>query len=385
MKFKLDPKYTTIALYVVLSVLAVALIISLCVNISGVAAFFTNMFNVFKPILYAVIVCLIIYPLYNFYHKKVFAFTEKKKPHPALRAAFSIILSYVTALIIIALIVLIIVLPVVNNFSDLQEKMPAYLTSAKNWIETTLSKNSYLLEQYDKLMAFLADGNNFTYDNIVGKYLPVITDIFGKIFTESSNIVISVIISVYMIASRNHLASIAGKLMKALFSETTTKKVKTGFRKIYRLFAEFITGRILSSLLITAVFYLILLLLGVRFYYLIAILIGAASLIPTVGVAVAAILGIFLVFVIAPSKGVWFIFIYLAVQIIIKIFAKPYLIKKEVRMSVGKTLISLVVVTAIFGWAGLFFAVPIELSIEYIIKGISSAVKTARAKKVSGQ
>ena len=104
--FKKNDKYLTIAIYAFLVIAASIGLIWLMQYFGAIASWIGGVIYAMLSFIYGFIIAYICNPIYKKLHKYVFRFFDRKKPHPKLRKTFSIILTYIIFIAIIAAMLL---------------------------------------------------------------------------------------------------------------------------------------------------------------------------------------------------------------------------------------------------------------------------------------
>jgi len=360
-----DDKYGKIALYVISCVILTALLLALWLNIGAVGRLLASAVRVFSPLLYAVIAVLIINPAVHLFDDRVFAALEKKtkKERPRLRRVFSVLCGYLLFIVLLVAVLVIVVVPLVENIKDLQTMIPGAIRSTLRWIEVTINKNDFLAPQKDTIMEYIESSLIFSPEvvqNIVGSVVEHAT----AIVSETFNVLIGIVISIYIIVSMDHLKELRDKIMKAFFSDASTAVIRREARNVYRVFSDFITGRLMYSITLGIIFFYVLYLLGVPFYSLISIAMGMIAFVPVCGTVLSYGVGLCLCLLFDPQDAGWCMLIFFVVFLLGRIFLQPHLVKDNATASIGLCILSVIVCYALFDIVGALLAVPLFIVIK---------------------
>ncbi|MBQ7011185.1 MAG: AI-2E family transporter [Clostridia bacterium] len=382
MKRIFDEKYGKIALYVISCVIVTAVLLALWLNIGAVIGVFESALRVFSPVIYAVIAVLIINPSIHMFEERVFAFLDKpgKRPHPRLRRVLSVVCGYLLFAVLLFAVIVIVFVPLAENIKSLQVKIPGAINRTLRWIEVTITKNEFLAPQRDTIMEYIENSLIFSPEvvqNLIGSVVEHAT----AILSETFNVLIGIIISVYIILSMGHLKSLRDKIMAAFFSTERTDLIRREARSVYRVFSDFITGRLMYSITLGIVFFYALYMLGVPFYSLISIAMGMVAFVPVCGTVLSYTLGLVLCVLFDPQDAGWCMLIFFAVFLAGRIFLQPHLIKENATASIGLCIIAVIIMYALFGIVGTLLAVPLFIVIK---RWIIFAVNKRAAKKDTG-
>ncbi len=380
MKKRDNEKFNRIFIYA-LGVIGVACAF-LCVllNFGAVSGFISRLVSAFKPVVYAVIFVFCVGGIVNMYSsffEKHIAGSEKS----ALAAkVISVTLGYLTFLLIIAALLIIVFLPLVSSYSDILTRIPEYLTNAKAWVRGAIDSIPILSEQSDKIMEYINESLNFSYDSIQ-KYAPVFMDIINKLVSEASNMLLGLIISIYIICSGKFIERVKDRLVHAFLSEEKAKKVHSAIVTVYGYFADFFSGRLLYSLIIGIVFYIVLWAMNIPLYSFISIMIGVLVFVPVIGTVLALGLSLFFVFITSYRMSLWFLVLFCVVLLSGYLVLQKYIIKKSVRTTVTASLVSVLVLYGLLGTTGAVLGVPLYLSCKLAAQAIISSLENRRERQ----
>ena len=360
-----DDKYGKVALYVIACVILTALLLALWLNIGAAVGFLASAVKVFSPLLYAVLAVLIINPAVHLFNDKIFVALEHKtkKDSPRFRRFMSIFCGYLLFSVLLVAVIVIVVVPLAENIKDLQTMIPGAIRSTLRWIEVTINKNDFLAPQKDTIMEYIESSLIFSPEvvqNLVGSVVEHAT----AIVSETVNVLIGIVISIYIIVSMDHLKELRDKIMKALFSDANTSVIRREARNVYRVFSDFITGRLMYSITLGIIFFYVLYLLGVPFYSLISIAMGMIAFVPVCGTVLSYGVGLCLCLLFDPQDAGWCMLIFFAVFLLGRIFLQPHLVKENATASIGLCILSVIVCYALFDIVGALLAVPLFIVLK---------------------
>ncbi|MBI4302900.1 MAG: AI-2E family transporter [Chloroflexi bacterium] len=132
--------------------------------------------------------------------------------------------------------------------------------------------------------------------------------------------------------------------------------------------ASLTLGFVVGTLVLTG-----LLIIGVPFAPILAILAGVTELIPTIGPWIGAITGVIVTLALAPDKVLWVIILYIAVQLLENTLLVPRIQSAYLHIHPAVTIVLLAVGAYVAGFWGLLLAVPLTATSVEIYKYISNA------------
>jgi len=367
MKNIFKDKYGTVAFYVVICVLITSVLLAVWMNFSGVTSVVKRIISVISPVLYAILAVLVINPGVHLFYDKVFAFLgEGKKNREKLRRILSVISGYLLFIILLIAVFVIVFVPLAENVEDLQTKIPGAIRGSVDWIENVISKTPFLNEQSDEIMNYIESSLIFSPEGIQDLLGKVIS-YASSIVSETASVIIGLIISVYIVFSMDHLRDIRDKIMHAFFRDETVYSIRSDFRKTYKIFSDYITGRALYSITIGIILFIILALFNVPFYSVISIAMGLLAFVPVSGTMLSYVIGSFLCLIFDPQSAGWCSVLFLVVFVTGAVFLQPHIIRENARCSIGMSVISVIIMYACFGVIGATIGAPAFIAFKRMI------------------
>ena len=380
MKTRMDKKYNRMFFYALGIVAAACTFLAVLLNFSYVKGFIIDVFSAFKPVMYAVIFvfCVggIVNTYYSFFEKRIV-----KGKHSALAAkVLSVVLGYLSFLLIIVALLIIVVLPLVSSYSDILARIPDYISNAKLWLKDTVQSIPLLSHQSEEIMAYINDTLNFSYDSLQ-KYAPALMGMINKLLSEASNILLGLIISIYIVCSRGYISKVRDRLVRAFLSEDMAERTHRAMVSIYGYFTDFFSCRLLYSLIIGIVFYIVLWAMKIPLYSFISIMIGVLVFVPVVGTLIAFALSTFFVFITSYKTALWFVVVYTVILLIGYLVLGKFIIRDNVRTTVTASLIAVLVFCGLLGTIGAVLAIPVYLSCKLAFNSLLVALENRREEK----
>lgn len=361
MKFEKNPKYNTMALFALIVVAFAALLISLFTHADAVRAFFAKMASVLTPLLYAAILMLVLMPAVEFFERKFLPLcTARRMKKPEKKAAtFALVVTYLL-LVVIVLLAIVIIIPQFSVLYDTVTGSRDYLT-ALDTVGKELNEKGMvgqiLYKVFDRLKSSIVDSlSEFS------ALLPKVVDTLGSVVSQVSNILLGVIISIYALADRHRLKAQAKKITAAFFPRTGADAIGRASREFYHNAVWFFSARALNSVVLGILFYFILLLMGVRFHSVLCLIIAVCNFMPVFGVMVGFSISAIVILLTDTKLALWFCLVYVAVTFCGYLFLRPRITNSAVRLSLGVTLVCILVGLFIGGLLGGLVAVPVYVT-----------------------
>lgn len=350
-----------------------AVIVSAVANISLVIGFIKKFISFFTPIIVALCIAFVLNVLLVPLETKIFKFMDKSKKKfiKKLKRPLCIGITYVLALGIISTVILVIIPDIVETVTYLAEKLPAFVSSAYDFVENLLQNFNIIKDElpelqinWSSLAKTLTDWLQGSYSRIFGDAVTITTSVFSGLFDA----IFSVVISVYILAQKERIGGFLKRMFNAFIPQKGTDITYHIASKTYESFSRFIGGQVLEAFIIGALFLVGMTIFRMPNAVIISVLISISSLIPIVGPTIGAIVGFLLIVITNPLKAVFFIVFFLVLQQIEGNLIYPRVVGRVVGLP-GVIVVSAVLVGSnIGGVIGALIAVPTSAVIYTLLR-----------------
>ena len=350
-------------------VLAAALAVWMIIdNLGALGGILSAVNSALYPIYVGLIIAYLLSPLVNKTDRYIFVpLMEKivKKKNKAKRIARGISVTVVLCLsmLIIFCLAMMVVPEVINSISSLIYNLPGYYQNLLSWGEEVFKSNPKVVELFQRYSgviyeSFLSWLQDFILPSST-RLLNVVTDGVVNAVNVVVNIFIGVIVSIYLMASKENFCALGKRLIYTVFSIKRANSILDVLGETHTVFAKFISGKIVDSLLVGVLTFIIMSIAGVPYTILISVVIGVTNIIPFFGQYIGIIPSAILVFIANPVKGI----IFLVLIIILMQFDGNVLGPKILVDSIGLKsfwiLFSILFFGSLFGLIGMICAVPV--------------------------
>ena len=172
------------------------------------------------------------------------------------------------------------------------------------------------------------------------------------------NMVLAIIISVYVMAGKETLISVAKKLIYSIFSIKNANSVLDGMRYVSQVFGGFVNGKIIDSFIIGAICYVFMVIVGFDYAVLISIVVGVTNVIPYFGPFIGAIPSAFILLMISPKQSIIFVIFVIVLQQVDGNIIGPLILGDRLKLSSMWILFAILVGGGLFGVLGMILGAP---------------------------
>lgn len=350
-------------------IVAAVIVYTIFNNLSGLGSVLSAINSALYPVYIGIMVAYLLSPLVNKMDQYVYIplwqkiFKEKKTKAKSAARGCSVFTVLVFALFLIFGLFMLVVPEIVNSVTSLTRNLPGYYRNVVDWGNHMFRSNPKLADYYaqfsgniyEKLLAWL---QNDLLPNS-NKLLSMVTDGVVNAANVVMNLIIGLIVSIYLMGSKENFCAQLKKIMYAFFPTRKVNRALEVLGETHRIFAKFISGKIIDSLVVGVLTFIIMNIAGIPYTVLISVLIGVTNIIPFFGQYIGIIPSTILVFIASPSKGILF----LGLIIILMQFDGNVLGPKILGDSIGLgsfwILFSILFFGSLFGLLGMICAVPV--------------------------
>ena len=378
MKIHFDKKLLKYSIYVTLTAIAIFLALTIMSNIGTIFTtiffFFFNCLSLIKPLLIAIIIAYLLFPLTRSIENFLRTNTIYKVKKQGNRRMIAIISSYLLIIAIVLAIIWGIYFMIGGQLSK-----STTLTNIINDISSYLNSNSFTTSSIKSTLENL----NISFIDKLEPYIIQIVDtvqkyIINNLGLMTSNIMsigssiatffISIIISIYILKDSEYFIGLWKKLYSLIFKDTVAgKKCSEIFSIINDVFSKFIRGQLLEGFCVGALSAIALSIARIDYAVVIGIIAGICNMIPYVGPIVGTILAAVMGLLSgSPIKVLYAIIAMLVVQQIDNNFLAPKIVGQSVGLHAVFTMMAILIGGNIGGLIGMLIAVPIAASIRVI-------------------
>lgn len=287
------------------------------------------------------------------------------------RLKISETLAILTVFLIVVLIFLILGFTVfpktISDIKNLIIKFPEYY-------EQTLKSINEFLSQYEILKGINLD-NKLIVDNLSKIYKTKTANAGNFLLASAKNVmsfvfslVLTPIFAFYFLKDKEQIKN----RFKGLLPESKKERLLRLFSNIHDDMTKYVIGKIKMAIFVGFATFIMLLILGVEFSFVIGIITCVADIIPYVGPLMGLVPAFVFGFIESPIKALWILIMYLFLQWVENNIVGPKILSEETGFHPIVVLFLLVLGASLFGFLGMILAVPIALVIktvynEYIV------------------
>ena len=322
--------------------------------------------GILMPFIYGAVIAYLLKPVCNC----VEDFLRRLLPEKMGTAAnmLAVTVSLLFGILVVYALIMMIVPQLITSVTTLYYTARNNLNDFVDWAshQEIVASNQKLLDfietSYDNLQDML--------DNIVRtKLVPSMQSLLSgaalgvmSFVTFLKNIIIGVIVSVYLLASRKKFGQQCK--MKPRWADIILEEI------LYadKMFGGFINGKILDSAIIGVLCYIACLIFKFPSALLVSVIIGVTNVIPFFGPFIGAIPATLLILIQNPIKALWFVLFVLVLQQVDGNIIGPKILGNTTGLSSFWVLFAILLFGGLWGFVGMIIGVPLFAVIYDVLK-----------------
>lgn len=292
--------------------------------------------------------------------------TLKRIKKPGVRRCVALILTFLLVLLIITLVCLLLIPQLTETVDSLVPKLSAFATKSEDWVKDFLGEHPELMEWLKKntgieTMEFstLVEKGISMLGSGVSVIVGTTFSAIGSITDAFVNVFIAIVFSVYCLFQKETLCRQGRKLAYVFLPEKVADYVIRVMRLTNSTFSDFISGQCIDVCILGAMFAVTMSIFRLPYMPLVSVLVAVTAFIPVVGAWVGCILGAFLILVSNPIQAIWFVVLFLVLQMIENNLIYPRVVGNSIGLNGMWVLVAIAFGGELMGVAGMFIMIPI--------------------------
>ena len=305
--------------------------------------------SVAKPIIYGLAIAYLLNPIVKVIDSKLVPFFEKKCPKMKRKETFSrgvgILVSLVLLVAVIVALLNMMIPQLYTSIRDMIVNVPSQMNrfvKAFNEMHSSDSTVGKILENVMKeATTFIQNWMRTDLMDKVNEWMTQLTAGVILMVREILNFIIGMIVSIYVLFSKEKFMCQAKKLVYAIFRPTKANLILHVGSKSNEIFGGFIIGKIIDSAIIGVLCFIGLSILNIPYTLLVSVIVGV--------------------------KGVYFVIFIILLQQFDGNILGPKILGNSTGLSAFWVVFSILIAGGLFGIPGMLLGVPTFAVIYYII------------------
>ena len=338
----------------------------------------TDLGKIMLPIFDGLALAYFLNPIMKFVEKKLIGplyekikFKDEKKKKKQVRG-ISVAITIIFFLLFVAGLILLIVPQLLDSVQSIITRFPSYLNSFNSWSDRFLVKYPQLRTMLDNYWENITD---YAYKELLPRAQTLVSSISStvvgsvfKVLSVTFKFIIGIILSVYLLYSKETYQAQSKKMVYSLFDEERANNLINNLRFANRTFGGYISGKIVDSIIIGFLCFIGTTIMNMPYALLISVIVGVTNVIPFFGPYLGAIPSGFIILMINPVKCLWFLIFILILQQIDGNIIGPKILGDSTGLSSFWVIFAITLFGGFFKVLGMFLGVPIFAIIYAAIK-----------------
>lgn len=332
--------------------------------------------NILAPVIYGAVFAYLLNPVYNRVQAAVMKLTEKVIPQEKSRKKLGGFLGTLASLLFLVTVVVglisMLIPQLISSVRGVMETMPSSINNLEIWLEKVLADNPDLEGQVMQHYGAAAEYLQNWMTNVV---VPNIYRIIGSVSSgvvlavrAVFDIIIGLIVMVYLLNMKEKLLAQAKMIIYGVFPLKIANKVIEEGRYVHQVFGGFIIGKLLDSLIIGLICFVLLGFANMPYVLLVSVIVGVTNVIPFFGPFIGAVPSAFLILLADPMKCLYFLIFILLLQQFDGNILGPKILGDSTGLSSFWVLFSILLFGGLMGFVGMIIGVPAFAVIYRLVK-----------------
>ena len=328
--------------------------------------------GILMPFIYGAVIAYLLKPVCNCVENFLCRLLPEKMGTAANMLAVTISLLF--GILVVYALIMMIVPQLITSVTTLYYTARNNLNDFVDW-----ASHQEIIASNQKLLDFIEtsyDNLQDTLDNLVRtKLVPSMQSLLSgaalgvmSFVTFLKNIVIGLIVSVYLLASRKKFGQQGKLILYSLVKPRWANLIMEEIRYADRMFGGFINGKILDSAIIGVLCYIACLIFKFPSALLVSVIIGVTNVIPFFGPFIGAIPATLLIHIQNPIKALWFVLFVLVLQQVDGNIIGPKILGNTTGLSSFWVLFAILLFGGLWGFVGMIIGVPLFAVIYDVLK-----------------
>ena len=297
---------------------------------------------------------------------------QSKKQLKRISRPFSLVLTIVGVLGIIAVVMFVVIPQLGQTFVSLGRNIRRFIPQAMLWLEDLFENNQEILAlisemdmSWDKMINSVLEVFKSGVGNVFDSTISVATSIVGSVTT----FVIAFVFACYILLQKEKLHVQMKKILFAYLPERRVENILGVCSLTYKTFSNFLTGQCVEALILGTMFFVVMGIIRLPYALLVGVLIAFTALIPIFGAFIGCAVGAFLILMVDPWKAVIFVILFLVLQQIEGNLIYPKVVGNSVGLPSIWVLAAVSIGGSLMGVVGMLVFIPLVSVIYTLLRG----------------
>lgn len=335
-------------------------------NISSVKSFVAIIVKILTPIIYGAVLAYLLTPIFNrcvlWLEPVFFRWTKREKMALSVAKGIGTLVSLVVIIVVVVGLIWMLLPELISSIKGVVDTLPSDLDNFSKWLQKLLADNpsaeQTVMEAYGRgLLVFQNWVTTVMMPNL-DKIIGGVSSGVVSVVNLLKNILIGLIVMVYLLNIKDLFSAQGKKVVYSIFPLKFAKLIVDEFRFIHKVFGGFIIGKLLDSLIIGIICFVLLSWMKMPYVLLVSVIVGVTNIIPFFGPFIGAVPSAILILLDSPVKCLYFLVFILLLQQFDGNILGPKILGDSTGLSSFWVLFSILLFGGLWGFAGMIVGVP---------------------------
>lgn len=331
--------------------------------------------GVLMPVIFGFVIAFLLNPLVKtierFLTPYLKSYIKKEGRCEKFARAVGIFLSEILLILLVVLLCNMLIPELYNSIRNLVYTLPKQLNNWVNNIDDMVKGDSTLSVVFKEVLSQGTDMfQNWLKNSLMSQansLMSNVTDGVSAIVTTVTSLLIGMIVSIYLLFSREIFVRQIKKCVYALLPARQANLVLHFSTKTNEIFGGFVIGKIIDSAIIGVLCFIGLSILKMPYVALVSVIVGVTNVIPFFGPYFGAIPSAILIFLAEPIQGLYFLIFILVLQQFDGNILGPKILGNSTGLSAFWVIVAILLGGGLFGFVGMVLGVPTFAVIYYMV------------------
>lgn len=332
--------------------------------------------GILSPVFWGLAMAYLLNPVLLFFEKHISRLLVNKKhpdkKHEKLVKTLSITLTVLFGIVLLTSLILMIIPEFLKSLQKLTEIIPTQLTNFLNWLDTQASSENEITRNFSSILQSVVDyfnkWLNTDFSSRISSILSIATDGIIYVINFIMDFFIAIVVTVYTLIEKKRFIGQSKKLIYAVFTPERANDILLTARHGHKIFGKYLSGKIIDSILVGIVCFILMSILGIPYALLVSVIVGFTNIIPFFGPFIGGAPSAIIILLEDSNKGLIFIFMIFILQQIEGSILEPRILGMKTGISEFWVTFALLLFGGLFGFVGMVVAVPLFAVIYYMAK-----------------
>lgn len=361
-------RYLRTGLTIFVSLAAVVAFYFIILRYQGIKSYLDMISLALQPVMVGIVIAYVLCPVAKFLERQF----HRGKRLSRVARPLSVLFTLIFAIGILGLFCALILPQVADSIrslvADLPRMLEVQLARLDSYLETDSEAAAAVMQMITSvetfLMAWIKENMFETVSNVAVSVLSIGSAIV--------NLVVSVVVTVYLLLDRERYLGQCKKLFYAVSrNKRFNRVVMEVVHQADQIFSGFISGKLLDSLIVGIICFVSLSVLKMPYALLVSVIVGVTNIIPMFGPFIGAIPSAFLILLVSPSKCIVFLIFIIVLQQLDGNVIGPRILGNSTGLSALYVTVAMLLFGKLMGFVGMIVGVPLFATLYYIVKRLA--------------